>query len=111
MDNSNQLVKCVVSALEEMKAQDITVIDVQGKTSIADFIFIATGTSSRHNKGIAEKVIEDAKGSGVRPLGVEGLDQPEWILVDLGDTIVHVMQDEIRKFYDLEQLWETGEAS
>lgn len=95
----------VFASLGDMKARDITVIDVRGKTFITDFIVIATGTSDRHAKAVAEKLIEDMKNLDTRPLGVEGMAAPSWILVDLGDVVVHVMQLEARVFYDIEQLW------
>src|SRR5699024_7024703 len=81
----------VLDALDDLKARDVKEIDVRGKTSIADTIVIASGTSSRHVKSIADEVIRFAKQAGVLPLGVEGQQEAEWVLVDLGDIIVHVM--------------------
>lgn len=101
----------VRSALDELKARDIVEIDVRGKTSIADLLIIASGTSSRHVKSIADEVVKFAKQAGVLPLGVEGQDEAEWVLVDLGDIIVHVMLPRIREFYGLERLWTVGDAS
>lgn len=94
-----------ISALEEMKAEDISVMDVSNKTSVTDWIIVASGTSSRHVKSTAGNVVEQAKKRGAQPLGVEGEDTGEWVLVDLGDVVVHVMQKEVRSFYDLESLW------
>ncbi len=95
----------MLAALEELKARDVCVIDVRGKTSIADLLVIASGTSSRHVKSIANEVVKFAKNAGVWPLGVEGQQEAEWVLVDLGDIIVHVMLPRIREFYGLERLW------
>ncbi|MEO8777733.1 MAG: ribosome silencing factor [Rhodanobacter sp.] len=101
--------KSVIDALEELKAKDIREIDVRGKTSIADLLVIASGTSARHVKSIADEVSKYAKKAGVMPLGVEGEQEGEWVLVDLGDVIVHVMLPRIREFYGLERLWTVGD--
>ncbi|SDT88770.1 ribosome-associated protein [Pseudomonas pohangensis] len=108
---SEQLVQIAVAALEDLKAQDITTIDVRGKTSITDFMVIASGSSSRQVKALVENVMEKVKAQGVRPLGSEGLDGGEWALLDLGDIVVHVMQVATRQFYDLERLWQGAEQS
>ena len=105
------LVQLAVAALEDLKGQDITTIDVQGKTSVTDYMIIASGSSTRHVKSLAENVLEKAKEQGVRPLGSEGLDGGEWALLDLGDVVVHVMQVPTRQFYDLERLWQGAEQS
>jgi ribosome-associated protein len=99
----------VVDALDELKAKDVREIDVRGKTSIADLLVIASGTSARHVKSIADEVLKFAKKAGVYPLGVEGEGEGEWVLVDLGDVIVHVMLPRIREFYGLERLWTVGD--
>ena len=101
--------KSVIDALEELKAKDVREIDVRGKTSIADLLVIASGTSARHVKSIADEVVKFAKKAGVMPLGVEGEQEAEWVLVDLGDVIVHVMLPRIREFYGLERLWTVGD--
>ncbi len=101
--------KSVIDALEELKAKDVREIDVRGKTSIADLLVIASGTSARHVKSIADEVGKFAKQAGVMPLGVEGEQEGEWVLVDLGDVIVHVMLPRIREFYGLERLWTVGD--
>ncbi len=103
--STEQLRDHVLTALEDLKARDVCVIDVRGKTSIADLLVIASGTSSRHVKSIADEVVKFAKNAGVFPLGVEGQQEAEWVLVDLGDIIVHVMLPRIREFYGLERLW------
>ena len=99
----------VINALDELKAKDIREIDVRGKTSIADLLVIASGTSARHVKSIADEVVKFAKQAGVMPLGVEGQVEAEWVLVDLGDIIVHIMLPRIREFYGLERLWTLGD--
>lgn len=99
----------VRAALEEMKAKDCMEIDVRGKTSIADFMVVTSGTSTRHVKSIADEVVKFAKRTGVMPLGVEGEREAEWVLVDLGDVIVHVMLPRVREFYALERLWTVGD--
>jgi len=95
----------VLASLEDLKAQDIVVMDVKQKTTVTDWVIVASGTSSRHVKSIANSVNVDAKKVGLKPYGIEGDDTGEWVLVDLGDVVVHVMQKDVRKFYDLESLW------
>lgn len=102
---AGQLKAIVVTALEELKAQDITVLDVSQITSITDIMIIASGTSSRHVKSLSRNVIDKAKVRGIRPLGVEGEKDAQWCLVDLGDVVVHVMLPQVREFYQLEKLW------
>ncbi len=102
---TEELEKIVVAALEDLKAQDVHVIDVRGKTSVTDVMVIASGSSNRHVKALADQVIEAARRHGLRPLGVEGEEVAEWILVDLGDVVVHVMLPRVRDFYNLEKLW------
>jgi ribosome-associated protein len=95
----------VVTALEDLKGRDIVSLDVTNLTSVTDFMIIATGTSGRHVKSLVDNVVEAAKKAGVAPRGIEGRETSEWVLLDLGDVIVHVMQAEPRTFYDLERLW------
>ena len=99
----------VRAAVEEIKAKDVVEIDVRGKTSVADHLVIVSGTSTRHVKSIADEVIKFAKKLDVMPLGVEGEREAEWVLVDLGDVIVHVMLPRVREFYALERLWTVGD--
>jgi ribosome-associated protein len=100
-----ELNEIVLAALEDLKAVDVKIIDVRGRSNITDFMIIASGTSDRHVKSLADKVIEAAKEQGVRPLGVEGTQEGQWVLVDLVDTVVHVMLPDVRDFYNLEKLW------
>lgn len=101
----DELKQLAMDALEDLKAEDITVLDVKGKTTVTDWVYVATGSSSRHVKSIANSVVVAAKQAERPPLGVEGETEGEWVLVDLGDVIVHVMQRQVREFYDLESLW------
>lgn len=103
--------KVVLNALDDIKAKDIREIDVRGKTSIADVLVIASGTSTRHVKSIADEVVKLSKQAGNMPIGVEGQREAEWVLVDLGDIIVHVMLPRVREFYGLERLWTVGDAA
>jgi len=107
--STQQLLECVRQATEELKARDVVEIDVIGKSSVTDFMVIASGTSSRHVKSIADEVVKFAKNLGVMPLGVEGEREAEWVLVDLGDVLVHVMLPRVREFYALERLWTVGD--
>ena len=103
------LLKSVRDAVAELKANDVVEIDVRGKTSICDFMVIASGTSTRHVKSIADEVVRFAKKLDCQPLGVEGEREAEWVLVDLGDVVVHVMLPRVREFYALERLWTVGD--
>ena len=109
IDQVEHLRQQVMVALDELKAKDVREIDVRGKTSIADFLVIASGTSTRHVKSMADEVVKYAKQAGMMPLGVEGQREAEWVLVDLGDIVVHVMLPRIREFYGLERLWTVGD--
>ena len=97
--------KVVHEALEDVKAKDILAIDVSLISNVADAIVIASGTSTRHIKALADNVAEEARKAGFRPLGVEGERDAEWILIYLGFVVVHVMLPTARRFYDLESLW------
>ncbi|QCR36795.1 ribosome silencing factor [Nissabacter sp. SGAir0207] len=95
----------VIDKIDDLKGQDIISLDVTGKSSITDCMIICTGTSSRHVMSIAGHVVEEAKAAGLDTLGVKGVNDTEWIVVDLGEVIVHVMQEESRALYELEKLW------
>ncbi len=104
-----ELLATVRSAVEELKARDVVEIDVRGRSSVTDYMVIASGTSTRHVKSIAGEVVKFAKNLDVMPLGVEGEREAEWVLVDLGDVVVHVMLPRVREFYALERLWTVGD--
>lgn len=99
----------VMAALEDMKAVNVKVLDVRRLTDITDTMVIASGTSDRHVRSVAERVIEKAKQAGFRAFGVEGERDGEWVLVDLPDVLVHIMLPRVREFYGLEKLWDAGE--
>ena len=105
----DELLRTVREAVEELKARDVVEIDVRGKSSVTDYMVIASGTSTRHVKSIADEVVKFAKKLDVMPLGVEGEREAEWVLVDLADVIVHVMLPRVREFYALERLWTVGD--
>lgn len=107
--SAEALLAQVRAALEEIKAKDAVEIDIRGKTGIADFMVVASGTSTRHVKSIADEVVKFARKVGVMPLGVEGEREAEWVLVDLADVIVHVMLPRVREFYAIERLWTVGD--
>ena len=108
---AEEIVELTQLALEDVKAQDILVIDVRDKNSITDFMVIATGTSNRQISAMREKVRELVKAKGVKPLGEEGAGDSYWVLLDLDTVVVHMMTAASRQFYDLERLWQGAEHS
>ena len=100
-----ELLKMVQDVLEERKGQNITTLDVRGKTSFTDYMVIVTGTSDRHLRSLCDYIVEKVKEQGFRPLGIEGDLGSDWILLDLGDVIVHAMTAQAREYYQLEKLW------
>ena len=108
---SSELAQLVEETLDDMKAVDIVALNVDGITSITDYMIIASGTSDRHVQSIADNVIEKTKAVGRSVLGVEGHEHGEWVLVDLDDVVVHVMQPQMRDFYKLENLWSMDKSS
>ena len=107
---SNRLRQLAVDALEDLKAADILELDVRKLSNFTDYMIIASGRSARQVAALAENVVAKAKQAAEPPLGVEGMRAGEWVLVDLGDVVVHVMQPEVREFYQLEKLWSTRET-
>lgn len=103
------LTKVAIGALEDLKGQDIKLLDVRKLTTVTDTMLICTGTSNRHVSSLAQNVVEASKKAGFRPMGMEGKETGEWVLVDLGDVVVHVMQSQARAHYQLEKLWAVEE--
>ncbi len=108
--NSEQLSQLVVDALEEVKGKDIVRLNVRDLTTVTDYMVVASGTSNRHVNALADAVAEKSKAAGHRPVGIEGESGSEWVLLDLGDTLVHVMLPRVREFYNLEKLWSLSPA-
>ena len=108
---SKRLCRLAVDALEDLKAVDIVELDVRKLSDFTDYMIIANGRSARQVAALAENVVMKAKQAGEAPLGIEGLRGGEWVLVDLCDVVVHVMQPEVREFYQLEKLWGSREIA
>lgn len=109
MTYGQPLLNIVVSALDDLKGEDVCVLDVRRMTTVTDAMVIVSGTSTRHVRSLARHVVETAKARDFKPLGVEGERYGEWILVDLGDVVVHIMLPQVRAFYNLEKLWSLPE--
>jgi ribosome-associated protein len=109
--DSEQLTQLIVAALDDLKAVNTVTLDVSALTDVMDYMVITSGTSNRHVKSLASHVAVEAKKQGMAPMGTEGEDAGEWVLVDFGDVVVHVMLPATRDFYDLERLWTAPEAS
>ncbi|MAL99866.1 MAG: ribosome silencing factor [Alteromonadaceae bacterium] len=107
---AQELKEFVIEVLENLKARDISVVDVRDRTSVTDFMVIASGTSNRHVRSLAEEVVTSAKARGIRAPGVEGGANSDWVLVDMGDVVVHVMLPATREFYDIERFWRDAPA-
>lgn len=105
MEQQEYLLNIVTQAMEDMKAKEISTLDVSAMTSVTDYMVIASGTSNRHIQAIANYIVEKAKDHGIQPLGQEGHNGTEWVLVDLGDVVAHIMLPHARDFYQLERLW------
>ena len=100
-----QLIALIEGALEDMKAKELVVIDVRGRSTVTDYMVVASGTSKRHVASVAQEVLDKLKAAGFQPMGVEGQDVGDWVLVDVGSVVVHVMMPDARSFYDIERLW------
>jgi len=106
--DASQTLNIVLDRLDEMKAEDIVTIDLTGKSSIADFMVVASGRSSRHVGSAADDVVEHLKKAGLKNIRVEGQPHCDWVLIDAGDVIVHVFRPEVRDFYAIEKMWTGG---
>lgn len=104
--NSHVLRDLIVEALDDLKGKDIVTLDVRNISGVTDYMVVCSGTSSRHVKSLADNVWVEAKKQGYTPLGMEGQQSSDWILVDFGDVVAHVMMPDARQFYDLERLWQ-----
>ena len=102
---SRELAEIAVKALDSKKGKEIRLIRIDKITTLAEYFVICTGTSTRHVVSIADHVVQESRAAGLLPLGVEGEATADWVVVDLGDVIVHVMQEESRRLYELEKLW------
>ena len=103
-NNDNQILQIITDTLDDMKAEDVLVIDLEGKTSIASYMVVASGTSNRHVASISQKIEENLKAAGYRTT-VEGEQKADWVLIDAFDVIVHIFRPEVREFYNLEKMW------
>ena len=106
-----ELLKLTLTVLDDMKAKAVSSMDVSSITSISDYMIFATGNSSRHVRSITDKVTESVRKEGHLVMGIEGYETSKWVLIDLGDVIVHIMQEETRSFYMLEDFWSVGGRS
>jgi ribosome-associated protein len=102
---SGEALKTVLTSLEDAKAEDIVTIDIQNKSTLGDYMVVASGRSSRHVGAVADRLLRALKEGGYGPLRVEGLPNCDWVLIDAGDLIVHIFRPEIREFYNLEKMW------
>jgi ribosome-associated protein len=107
----SELNQAIVEALENLKGKNIVTLDVRELTDVMDTLIIASGTSNRHARSLAENLVEETKKKGFRAQGIEGLETGDWVLVDFTDTVVHVMQQETRDYYELEKLWSMKPAN
>lgn len=103
--DADETLRVILACLDDMKAEDITTIDLSGKSSIGDYMVVASGRSQRHVAAVADNVVEEIEKAGIQRVRVEGLKQGDWVLIDAGDVIVHVFRPEVRGFYNLEKMW------
>lgn len=104
-DTAAKALKLVLESLDDSKAENVTSIDITGKSALGDYMVVVSGRSNRHVTAIAEHLIDDLKAGGIGPVRVEGLEAGDWILIDSGDIIVHIFRPEIREFYNIEKMW------
>jgi ribosome-associated protein len=105
-DTVSRAIKTVLASLEDSKAENIVSIDIQGKSSLGDYMVVASGRSHRHVAAVADQLLKALKDAGIGQVRVEGLSGADWVLIDSGDVIVHVFRPEIREFYNLEKMWQ-----
>ena len=103
--SSNELLKFIINSLDDVKSVDVTTIDLAEKSSIGDYMLVASGTSARHVGAIADRVARDLRAAGLGRPRVEGLPNCDWVLIDAGDIIVHIFRPEVREFYNIEKMW------
>jgi ribosome-associated protein len=106
--DADETLRVVLACLDDMKAEDPTTIDLTGKSSIGDYMVVATGRSQRHVGAVADNLVKEIEKAGVPRVRVEGMRQADWVLIDAGDVIVHVFRPEVREFYNLEKMWAGG---
>lgn len=103
--------KLILSVLDDAKAEETITIDLQGKSSIADYMIVTTGRVNRHVGAIADHVVKELHGAGIKSVHVEGMPNCDWVLIDAGDVVVHVFRPEVRTFYNIEKMWTPGRAA
>ena len=106
--SAKETLRLVLDCLDDMKAEDSVTIDLSGKSSIGDYIVVTTGRSQRHVGAVADNLVKEIKSAGIRGVRVEGMPQCDWVVIDIGDIIVHVFRPEARDFYGLEKMWSPG---
>jgi ribosome-associated protein len=106
--DADETLRIVLTRLDDMKAEDITTIDLRTESTIADYMVVASGRSNRHVGAVADQVLEDLRAAGLAGVRVEGMPLCDWVLIDAGDVIVHVFRPEVRAFYNLEKMWSRG---
>ncbi len=110
LDDIRNVAETLAKALEDDKAEDVLFIDLEGKSSLADFMIIASGRSGRHVAALADHLAQDIKKLTGRPASIEGMPNADWVLIDTGDVIVHLFRPEVREFYNLEKIWASDNA-
>jgi ribosome-associated protein len=109
--SAKETLRLILDCLDDMKAEDSVTIDLTGKSSIGDYMIVATGRSQRHVGAVADNVVKEMASAGIRGVRVEGMPQCDWVLIDAGDVIVHVFRPEARAFYGLEKMWSPGRST